>query len=108
MEPTSLPIRIAVAAQPRLLVDALCSLLVARGAVVVVRPGPSEGVFDVAVVLDPADRLRIPARMHALLDQSEHSTGGAVLCGEDGRRIGEVRTSDELVSALIGGPDHLL
>ena len=102
--PTSPTRRVALSARPPLLVDVLSLLLRATGAEVVIDPNGDEGRFDIAIVLEPGGR-DVEAALYVTLDPPEVRRGGAELVDGDGRHLGSVAGSDELITFLLAGVD---
>lgn len=98
--------RVALAAEPRLLRDAISVVLAAQGAEVVVGDATKQGVFDLAVVIDDAECERISASVYALLDTSPASKGSAQLHTADGRSLGAIDRPTELIAAIADVQDR--
>ena len=87
-----------------MLVDVLSLLLRATGAEVVIDPNGDDGRFDVAIVLEPGGPA-VEAALYVTLDPPEERRGGAELADGDGRHLGSVAGSDELIAFLLAGID---
>lgn len=102
--PTAPTRRVALSARPPLLADVLSLLLRAGGAEVVVDPNGDEGRFDLAIVLEPGGP-DIEAAVYVTLDPLGDRRGGAELADGEGRHLGSVAGSDELIAFLLAGID---